>query len=76
MGRFKVGIHVGWTSEAGPVNGKIVKAYTRNFDYKGYTHHASNDEPQYEIRSDKVRAHRRAQGLGAAQGPSTIREHL
>ena len=25
----------------------------KDFDYKGYTHHASKDEPQYEIRSDK-----------------------
>jgi hypothetical protein len=24
-----------------------------NFDYKGYTHHASKDDPQYEIKSDK-----------------------
>ena len=23
-------------------------------DYKGHTHHASRDEPQYEIKSDKI----------------------
>jgi hypothetical protein len=23
-------------------------------DYKGYTHHASQEEPQYEIKSDKT----------------------
>jgi hypothetical protein len=23
-------------------------------DYKGYIHHASKDEPQYEIKSDKT----------------------
>ena len=24
------------------------------FDWKGYTHHASADNPQYEIKSDKT----------------------
>ena len=53
MGHFNVGDHVRWNSEAGHVNGRIVKVHTRDFDYKGYTHHASKDEPQYEIKSDK-----------------------
>jgi hypothetical protein len=52
--RFKVGDHVGWNSEAGHVSGHIVKVHTRNVDYKGYTHHASPSEPQYEIQSDKT----------------------
>lgn len=51
--KFKVGDHVRWNSEAGYVSGKIVKVHIKDFDYKGYTHHASKDEPQYEIRSDK-----------------------
>lgn len=51
---FKVGDHVSWNSEAGRVRGKIVKVHTRDLDYKGYTHHASRDEPQYEIKSDKT----------------------
>jgi hypothetical protein len=51
---FKVGDHVSWNSEAGHVRGRIVKVHTRNVDYKGYTHHASPDEPQYEIKSDKT----------------------
>ncbi len=51
---FKVGDHVRWNSEAGYVSGKIIKVHTRNVDYKGYTHHASEAEPQYEIRSDKT----------------------
>lgn len=50
---FKVGDHVTWNSEAGHVTGKIVKVHTADFYYKGYTHHASQDEPQYEIKSDK-----------------------
>jgi hypothetical protein len=45
--------HVRWNSEAGHVSGKIIKVHTKDFDYKGYTHHASKDEPQYEIKSDK-----------------------
>lgn len=28
--------------------------HTRDFDYKGHTHHASEDDPQYEIKSDKT----------------------
>jgi hypothetical protein len=51
--RFKVGDHVSWNSEAGRVSGRIVKIHTRDFDYKGYTHHATRKEPQYEIKSDK-----------------------
>ena len=52
--RFKVGDRVSWNSEAGRVSGKIVKAHTKDVNYKGYVHHASKDEPQYEIKSDKT----------------------
>jgi hypothetical protein len=52
--KFKVGDHVTWNSEAGHVSGTIVKVHTKDVDYKGYTHHASRDEPQYEIKSDKT----------------------
>ena len=51
---FKVGDRVSWNSEAGRVRGKIVKVYRRNVNYKGYTHQASQAEPQYEIKSDKT----------------------
>ncbi|MFM0327183.1 hypervirulence associated TUDOR domain-containing protein [Caballeronia glebae] len=54
MTRFKVGDHVRWNSEAGHVSGKIIKVHTRDTDYNGYTHHASVDDPQYEIRSDRI----------------------
>jgi len=59
--RFKVGDHVKWNSEAGHVSGKIIAVHTRDFDYKGHTHHASKEDPQYEIKSDKtehIAAHR------------------
>lgn len=51
---FKIGDHVSWNSEAGRVSGKIIAIHTRDFDYKGYVHHASADDPQYEIKSDKT----------------------
>jgi len=51
--KFKVGDRVRWNSEAGRVSGRIVKVHIRNVDYKGYTHHATKDAPQYEIKSDK-----------------------
>ena len=52
--KFKIGDHVSWNSEAGIVSGKIIKIHTSDFNYKGYTHHASKEDPQYEIRSDKT----------------------
>jgi hypothetical protein len=51
---FKVGDLVGWNSEAGRVSGRIVKVHTKDVNYKGYIHHASKDDPQYEIKSDKT----------------------
>jgi len=54
MDKFKVGDHVSWNSEAGHVSGVIRKVHTRDVDYKGHTHHARPDEPQYEIQSDKT----------------------
>ncbi len=51
---FEIGDHVKWNSEAGYVSGKIIKIHTANFDYKGYTHHATKEDPQYAIQSDKT----------------------
>jgi hypothetical protein len=51
---FKIGDHVRWNSEAGHVSGRIARVHDRDFDWKGYTHHASPDDPQYEIQSDKT----------------------
>ncbi len=51
--QFKVGDHVSWNSEAGYVSGTIIKVHTKDTEYKGYTHHASAEEPQYEIQSDR-----------------------
>ena len=51
---FKIGNHVSWNSEAGRVRGRIVRVHRNDVNYKGYVHHASPDEPQYEIKSDKT----------------------
>lgn len=51
---FKVGDHVTWNSEAGRVSGHVVRVHRSDVDYKGYVHHASDADPQYEIRSDRT----------------------
>jgi hypothetical protein len=51
---FKVGDHVRWNSEAGRVSGVIVKKITSDTKLKGYVHHASQEMPQYLIKSDKT----------------------
>jgi hypothetical protein len=63
LGKFSVGDHVTWNSEAGRVSGRIIKVHHADFDYKEHTHRASKDEPQYEIQSDKtdhIAAHKEA----------------
>ena len=52
--KFNVGDKVRWNSEAGSVSGTIIKIHSKDFDYKGYTHHATKEEPQYEIKSNKT----------------------
>jgi len=49
---FMVGDKVSWNSEAGRVRGTITRIHTREFVREGYTHHASSDVPQYEIKSN------------------------
>jgi hypothetical protein len=51
---FAVGDHVAWNSEAGHVAGTITAVHLKNIVWKGYTHHASPEHPQYEIKSDKT----------------------
>jgi hypothetical protein len=50
--KFKAGDHVEWNSEAGRVRGTIKKRIISAITFKGYTVHASKDEPQYLIESD------------------------
>ncbi len=51
---YEVGDHVSWNSEAGRVRGRILRVHCKDVTYKGYVHHASPDDPQYEIQSDKT----------------------
>lgn len=52
--KYQVGDHVSWNSEAGRVRGRITAVHTADFEFLGRTRRASEDEPQYEIRSDKT----------------------
>jgi hypothetical protein len=65
--RFSKGDHVSWNSEAGRVRGKITKVVTSAVMFKGYIVHASKQEPQYEIKSDKTDHIAMHKGLGAAK---------
>ena len=51
---FKIGDHVEWNSEAGLVRGTIKRKHTAEITFKGYTVHASEEEPQYLIKSDRT----------------------
>jgi hypothetical protein len=51
---FKVGDYVEWNSEAGRVQGTIKKKITSEIEFKRYTVHASKEEPQYLIKSNKT----------------------
>jgi hypothetical protein len=53
-GAFRIGDHVTWNSEAGRVSGVIRKKISAPIEFKGYTVHASREEPQYVIESDKT----------------------
>lgn len=54
MRRFKTINHVRSNSEAGLVRGTIIKTITADTVVKGCTHHASQAQPQYIIKSDKT----------------------
>jgi len=51
---FIIGDHVEWNSEAGRVRGRIIQVVTSPMKFKGYTVHASQEQPQYMIKSDKT----------------------
>ena len=36
------------------MSGRIIAVHVHDFDYKGHTHRATADDPQYEIHSDKT----------------------
>lgn len=51
---FGIGEIVSWNSEAGHVSGRITAVHTAPFLVNGYQHHATSQEPQYEIESLKT----------------------
>jgi hypothetical protein len=51
---FKRGDYVEWNSEAGRVRGFIQRKVTSQIVFKGYKRHASKEEPQFIIKSDKT----------------------
>jgi Hypervirulence associated proteins TUDOR domain len=51
---LKRGDHVEWNSEAGRVRGVIQRKVTSQITFKGYKRHASKEDPQYIIKSDKT----------------------
>jgi hypothetical protein len=51
---FKRGDLVEWNSEAGRVRGTIQRKVTSEITFKGYRRHASKEQPQYIIKSDKT----------------------
>ena len=51
---LKHGDHVEWNSEAGRVRGTILGKVTSEITFNGCRRHASQEEPQYIIKSDKT----------------------
>ncbi|MFS4095322.1 DUF2945 domain-containing protein [Streptomyces sp. AF1A] len=52
--QFAVGDHVRWNSEAGYVEGVIIRKHTRDVEFKGRVRHCTENDPQYEIKSDRT----------------------
>ena len=51
--KFRVGDRVSWSSEAGRVAGIITKEIIAPTFFEGYMRHASKEEPQYFIKSER-----------------------
>jgi hypothetical protein len=66
---FQVGDQVSWIRRLAAYPGKIIKVHTGDFDHRGHTHRASEDDPQYKIKSDKsdhIAAHKAARSIARA----------
>jgi len=72
----KRGDHVEWNSEAGRVRETVMKRVVSDTRFKGYVHHASKDEPQYIIKSDKTDHIAIHKGTASAAAKSTWRSHI
>ena len=61
------GDKVAWNTSQGETTGRVVKRLTQPTDLKGHHVAASEDEPQYLVRSDKS-------GEEAAHRPEALRK--
>jgi DUF2945 family protein len=50
---FEKGDHVTWNSHGSTTEGTVVRKITSDTEASGRTVRASNDDPQYEVESDK-----------------------
>ena len=64
---FKQGDHVTWKSHGGEAEGEVVRKITSDTEAGGRTVRASEDEPQYEVESDKT-------GKTAVHKPGALHE--
>jgi len=53
MGEFKKGDHVSWKSHGGTAEGKVEKKITSDTEAAGRQVRASEDDPQYLVKSEK-----------------------
>ncbi len=67
MAEFTKGDKVEWDSHGGTAVGKVVKKITSDTEAAGRTVRASNDDPQYLVKSDKS-------GGEAVHKPSALRK--
>ena len=51
--QFKPGDHVKWGTPQGETQGVVVKKEAGEARVKGHVAHASNDHPEYWVKSDK-----------------------
>jgi hypothetical protein len=63
---FKQGDRVEWNSHGGTAVGEVVRKITSDTEAAGRTVRASDDEPQYEVRSEKS-------GATAVHKPEALR---
>lgn len=54
MSNLKKGDMVRWNSSNGETHGKITAVHTKDFTFMDKQRHASEDEPQYEVMSEKT----------------------
>ncbi|MFJ1513969.1 DUF2945 domain-containing protein [Cellulosimicrobium funkei] len=65
--RFGTGDDVTWSSHGHTVHGEVVEEITEDTEAAGRTVRASDDDPQYRVRSD-------ASGKDAVHKPSALRD--